>query len=122
MLFRSVDYLQTIDDTRNKPVYLMGRGDMAVAALYCGIQDARVAGLILENLPSTHLDGGPILGIMQALDIPQAVGLMAPRKVALVNPSHSFWNWPSLAYQRAGCAANLIMADSTKAACEAVTR
>jgi hypothetical protein len=118
----AVEYLSGIEELTSCRVYLLACGDMAAAALYCALQDERVAGLILKGLPSSHLDGAPVLGVLRALDIPHAVGLMAPRKVALVDPGHSFWTWPSRAYERLGCSENLVMASDLRQAMAALLK
>ncbi len=104
----AVDYLLGLDALKGYEIYLYGKGDAGVAALYRGILDERIAGVILEDAPGSHLDGAPILGILRAFDMPQAVGLMAPRKVALINPGHTTWTWPSRVYERLGCRENFI--------------
>ncbi|MBN1672857.1 MAG: acetylxylan esterase [Kiritimatiellae bacterium] len=98
-----VDYLLQLEELKGCEIYLHGRNAGAVAVLYRGIVDERVAGVFLEDLPSSHLYGGSLPGILRAFDIPHAVGLIAPRKVALINPGHNFWTWPATVYERLGC-------------------
>jgi len=88
--------------------------DGAVAALYRGVIDNRVAGVFLEDMPNSHTVGGPIPGILKSFDIPEAVGLMAPRKVALIRPGHSFWSWPLRVFKRLGCEENFITVDDPR--------
>ena len=104
----AVDYLLEQDEMKERELYLYGKGDSGVAALYRGLLDERIAGVILEDVISSHIDGSPILGILRSMDIPQAVGLMAPRKVALVNAGHINWTWAARAYERLGCIENFI--------------
>jgi dienelactone hydrolase len=108
----ALNYLFQLDAMKGYEIYLYGKGDAGVAALYRGIQDERVAGVILEDAPRSHLDGAPILGILRAFDLSQAVGLMAPRKVALINPGHNGWTWPARVYERLGCPERFITADT----------
>jgi dienelactone hydrolase len=116
----ALDYLSGWAAVKGGEIYLYGRGDAGVAALYRGIIDERIAGVIVDDAPSTHLSASPILGILRAFDMPQAVGLMAPRKVALVNPAHNAWTWPSRVYGRLGCPERLIVSDSMNKAMEAL--
>lgn len=115
----AVDHLAGIKELAGVEIYLYGKAEAGVAALYSGIKDERIAGVILEDPPSSHLDGAPILGILRAFDMPQAVGLMAPRKVALVNPSHNGWTWPGRVFDRLGCPERFIEAATLQ---EAVTK
>ena len=55
-----------------------------------------------------------MLGILRAFDMPQAVGLMAPRKVALITPGNHVWTWPSRVYERLGCAERFIMSPDVR--------
>ena len=112
----AVDYLAGLKELAGFEIYLYGKADAGVAALYSAIKDERIAGVILEDAPSSHLDGAPVLGILRAFDMPQAVGLMAPRKVALVNPCHNGWTWPGRVYDRLGCQGKFIEAATLQAA------
>ncbi len=97
-----LDFVCQQPEYAGRDLYLYGRGEGAVAALYHAIRDERICGVVLDDMVSTHQDGAPITGILRAFDIPEAVGLMAPRKVHLVNAGHSNWNWPSRVYERLG--------------------
>ncbi len=112
----ALDYIAGLEEVKDCEIYLHGRGDAGVAALYRGILDERITGVIAEDVPSTHLDGAPVLGILRAFDMPEAVGLMAPRKVALVTAGHNNWNWPTRVYGRLGCPQNLIKANTLSSA------
>ncbi|HRU05601.1 MAG TPA: acetylxylan esterase [Candidatus Brocadiia bacterium] len=94
---------------QGKRIVLHGRGDAAVACLYHALMHEDIAGLALENLPSSHRRGGYILGILRIMDLPHALGLMAPRPVAVVNIGKMSNNhWAKRAYERLGCAGNLL--------------
>ncbi len=97
-----LDFLEAQPEHAGRDLYLYGRGEGAVAALYQALRDERIRGVVLEDMVSTHADGAPITGILRAFDIPEAVGLVAPRKVLLVNAGHSNWNWPRRVYERLG--------------------
>lgn len=112
----ALDHLCGIRDLKGHEIYIYGKAEAGVAALYRGLIDERIAGVILEDAPSSHLYGAPIIDILKAFDMPQAVGLMAPRKVALVNPAHNAWTWPKRAYERLGCPEHFIEAGSLREA------
>jgi hypothetical protein len=116
----AVEYLLGRPEVKGRSVYLHGSGDAGVAALYYALLDERIAGVALEDVPSSHLDGAPILGVLGVCDMPQAVGLMAPRKAAMVNQGHSFWTWPARAYERVACSRNLIMASDLRKAIQSL--
>lgn len=112
----ALDFLTGRLDHPDCEVVLYGRGEAGVAALYLGLMDERVSGVILEDAPQSHLDGAPLPAVLRTLDLPQAVGLMAPRKMVLINPAHRNWNWAARAYGRLGVSGNLIEADSLRQA------
>lgn len=113
-----VDYLHTLEELQGVGIYLAGRGEAGIAALYSSLFDERIAGMILEDPPGSHRTNAPVLGILRLLDLPQAVGLMAPRPVALVCPVYSNWSWPERLYQRLGCPEKFIMTENTRTAFE----
>lgn len=104
------------------PVILYGRGDAAAACLYHALTDPMVAGLVLEDLPASHRFGAPLIGVMRLLDLPHALGLMAPRPVALVNGGHSVESWATRVYNRLGEGSRLTIAPTLTAAFAAVAK
>ena len=81
-------------------LFLHGKGESALASLLVALVDEHIAGVVLEDLPGSFEDRCPVMGILRVLDIPQAVGLLAPRPVVLVNPGDTNWSWPVRAYKR----------------------
>ena len=107
-----------------KQVYLYGRGDAGIACLYHALFDERIAGVVAEDLPASHHGGGYILGILRVLDLPQAIGLMAPRPVGLVNmASTCSMHWATRVYDRLGVRGRLVRQPcSLKATLDAIGR
>lgn len=101
-LASAIAYLRRTEPFRDMDFYLHGRGEGAVAALHYALQDDAIRGVILEDLPNSHGDGAPVAGIMTRYDIPEMVGLLAPRKVALINPAQGNWNWPTRVFNILG--------------------
>ena len=101
--------LKTIPTVQGRRLILHGRGEGAIAMLYHALlhpEDADIAGLILEDLPSSHDHTDfQIMTILRILDLPQAVGLLAPLPTALVNPEggmNFLWNFVTRAHARLG--------------------
>ncbi len=84
-LQHAMDFARTLDYIQERPIYLFAKADAAVACLYHALFDQTVAGLVLDDLPATHREGGHLLGILPTMDIQHALGLVAPRPLALVN-------------------------------------
>jgi hypothetical protein len=104
-----MDRFLDLEEVRGSSLFLYGRGDAAVACLYYALQDHRVAGVVLDEPPVSHREGAPIPGILRHLDIEQAIGLMAPRPVALVTASHGWRSWARRAYRRLGVEERFVM-------------
>jgi hypothetical protein len=101
---RLLAFIRDLPEARGKPIHLYGRGDAGVACLYHAILDEGISGVVAEKIPGSHRQGGHILGILRVLDLQHAVGLLAPRPVALIEmgPSHRMF-WGERLYQRLGC-------------------
>lgn len=73
---------------------LRGRGSAAGIALYAGVWEPTVNELVLDSLPSSHRSGPYLMGVLRVLDVPQALSLVFPRKVLLMNVKTEDWSWP----------------------------
>lgn len=82
------------------PIFLHGRGESAVAALLAALFEETIAGVVLEELPWSFADRSAMIGVLRVLDIPHAIGLLAPRPAVLINQGHGNWSWPTRAYRR----------------------
>jgi hypothetical protein len=64
---------------------LLGKGEAGVIAAYAALFDKRITEVILQDPPTTHDDGPHFLNVRRVLDIPDAIGLLAPdTKVTVV--------------------------------------
>lgn len=112
----AINALSKFEDTKDCDIFLYGRSDSGVAALYRGLIDKRVKGVILEDPPGTHRDGSPIIGVLRAFDIHEAIGLMAPRKVALITHGHKRCMWSQRVYERIGYPKRMLLASDLRQA------
>ena len=87
-------------------IYLAGEGAAAVLAGYAGLLEPDIAGLVLARPPASHTDPAapPLLGVLRVLDIPQAIGLLAPRPVTLLDAPAECRQTVADIYRRAGAA------------------
>jgi len=104
----------------NLPLFLHGRGESAIAALLAAVLDETISGVVLEELPWSFADRSALIGVLRVLDIPHALGLLAPRPAFLINPPHGNWTWPRRAYTRLGCAENHAEVVDLRAALERI--
>ena len=89
-------------------IFLYGRGDAGVAALYQAALDETLAGVVAEAAPASHRDGAYLPGILRVMDLDHAAGLVGPRPVALINQAPGRQYWASRLYQRLGCSERYI--------------
>ncbi len=98
-----IDFINSLPYIHDHGIYLYGKGEMGVAAIYATLLDERVKGVVADSIPSSHRMGAYIPGILKIMDIDHAIGLLAPRPVELVKPAQGRNNWSQRVYARLGC-------------------
>jgi hypothetical protein len=58
---------------------LIGKGRMSVLAAYAALLDERVTRVVLHSPTTTHLDGPHLLNVLRFTDLPETLGMLAPR-------------------------------------------
>ena len=120
------DILSALKAIRNRKlseerrIILYGRGGTAGAVLYAALLDDSIDAVVLEDLPNSHLKGAYLIDVLATLDIEHALGLMAPRPVALVNFEKQRSIWAERAYSRIGSETRLTFHASLAKALESV--
>jgi dienelactone hydrolase len=86
------------------PVYLVGENASAVLAVYAALLEPDIAGLILSQPPATHMnESAPVLlNVLRVCDIPEAVGMLAPRPLTLVADQPNLTAKVATIYRAAG--------------------
>ncbi len=107
-------YIKTIDELRTHDIVLHGKADAGVAVIYAAMLDESVSAVVAEDVPASHFEGSAIPGVLRAIDLPIAAGLLAPRKLALIARGHGNWNWTSAAYRRTGVESSLVVAQNAR--------
>lgn len=79
---RAVDALRAEQGVDPERVMVAGEGMAAGLALYAAILDERIEQVALIRPPASHRDGPVFLGVLRHLDMPEAVALVAPRRVS----------------------------------------
>jgi len=93
-----------------KGIYLWGKGDLAIPALYAAVADERVAGVLLEDAPGHHSSETALFRVLRYADVPQAAALLFPRPVFFLGKKSSEFGWTENVYRLLGqptrCAAS----------------
>jgi hypothetical protein len=108
---RVVAALRSMPELQGQSLCLYGKGDAGAACLYIALLDEAVAGVVAHSLPISHLEGAPIVGIVPVLDIPHAIGLLAPRPCAIPGFGVVRGLWAEMAYLRMGCIDRFLWGD-----------
>ncbi len=83
-------------------IYLWGRGELAIPALYAAVVDTRVAGVFLENAPDHHESETALFRILRYADVPQAAALLFPRPIVFTGTSARGFAWTREVYRTLG--------------------
>ena len=79
-------YVREIGQGSN-PVCLAGEGPAGALAAYAALLEPNVAEVFLFHPPSSHMeDSAPaLLNVLRVCDVPEVVGMLAPRPVSIVS-------------------------------------
>lgn len=83
---------------------LIGRGQAGILAAYAALFEPSISEVVIVDPPVSHKDGPYFLNVLRVLDIPEALGLLAPRKLTLVNAKDKAFDRTAEIYKLAGAA------------------
>ena len=110
-VLRCVQMLRGLEGVAQQKIVIAARGEMGAIAAYAAFLDDRIEGVLLEDPPATQNapsqpDGrGPALEMLNCLritDLPQVVGLLFPRTVAVMGEVPDTYGWARDLYRRLG--------------------
>jgi cephalosporin-C deacetylase-like acetyl esterase len=86
------------DDNR-----LVARGQAGIIAAYAALFEPSIKEVIIVNPPTSHRDGPIFLNVLRVLDIPEALGMLAPNvKLTLINAKDKAFDRTAQLYKLAG--------------------
>jgi len=93
---------------------IAGRGQAGIVAAYAALFEPAIEEVVAVEPPPSHMPlmpggayGPPLLNVLRVLDIPEALGCLAPRRLALVGGSARAFDRTGAIYQLAGAADRL---------------
>ncbi len=89
-------------DGNELTIGVAGRGPAGILGVYAALFESCITEVFLVDPPATHRDGPTLLNVLRVLDIPDAIGLLAPRHVTLVNRGNDAFRRTEVAYAAAG--------------------
>jgi dienelactone hydrolase len=97
------------DETHGKAAWkVVGRGEMGILAAYAALFEPAIQEVVVIDPPATHRDGPIFLNVLRILDIPDALGLLAPRRLTLVNARDTAFDKTVQIYHVAGAGRQLM--------------
>ena len=87
---------------------LIGHGQAGVLAAYAALFEPSIKEIVLIDPPSSHKDGPIFLNVLRVLDIPDALGMLAPRKLTIIGGKDKAFDKTAEIYKRAGAADKFI--------------
>ena len=91
-------------DKAHRTLCLAGEGAAGVLAAYAALLEPTIGEVLLSHPPSSHMsDKAPaLLNVLRVIDIPEAVGMLAPREVTVIGAEHDAFNLTKQIYIAAG--------------------
>jgi hypothetical protein len=92
----------TEDDKGVREWKVIGRGQAGVIAAYAALFEPCVREVIVVDPPASHRDGPIFLGVLRVLDTPDALGMLAPVPLTLVDAKDKAFDRTAQIYKIAG--------------------
>jgi len=89
-------------DPRERTIAVAGRSQAGIIAAYAAMNELCIAEVVAVEPPATHIEGPHFLGVLKILDIPDALGLLAPKYLTLVGATNSAFERTLIAFKVAG--------------------
>jgi dienelactone hydrolase len=97
-----------LKEKENADLAVVGVGQGGVLAAYAALFEPGIKEVILIDPPASHRDGPIFLNVLRVLDVPEALGLLAPDvKLTLVNARDKAFDRTAEIYKLAGAADRL---------------
>jgi cephalosporin-C deacetylase-like acetyl esterase len=86
---------------------VIGRGQAGVLAAYAALFEPSIKEVVIIDPPTSHTEGPIFLNVLRVLDIPDALGLLAPTPLTLINVKDNSFERTEQIYKLAGAQAKL---------------
>jgi cyanophycinase len=106
----AVTAVRWLQATRGRPGWaIAGRGKAGILAAYAALFEPSIIDVTVVDPPVSHREGPFFLGVLRVLDIPEALGLLAPRPLTLMSTREEDFRRTVRIYKLAGAADQLKM-------------
>ena len=93
------------------PVRAIGRGTAGVLALYAALLESSIEEVVAVSPPASHHEGPHFIDILRVCDVADAMGCLAPRKLALIGAPTELAKRVETIYTAAGARDRLTVRD-----------
>jgi len=88
---------------------VIGRGQAGILTAYAALFEPSIKEVVIIDPPKSHKEGPCFLNVLRVLDIPEALGLLAPDvKLTLINARDPAFDWTAALYRLAGAAEKFV--------------
>lgn len=93
-----------LDSKKEKSTHwkLLARGRGGIIAAYAALFEPSISEVVIVDPPASHREGPIFLNVLRVLDIPDALGMLAPRPLTLVNAKDKAFDKTAQIYKLAG--------------------
>ena len=97
-------YLAGGESGEKQRVFVAGKGAAGLIAAYAAALDDSIAGATIVDPPASHMDATApqFLNVLRVCDVPDALGLIAPRPLTIVRSEAGSFSKTTAAYEAAG--------------------
>ncbi len=95
-------------DENNTPIVVAGRGQAGVLGAYAAIFEPAINEVVAVEPPASHKEGPIFLNVLRVFDVPEALGLLAPKKLTLIGARDRAFERTAKLFATAGVAGNFI--------------
>lgn len=100
-LIAATKYMQK---EKKAPERVVGVGTAGILVAYAALFEPSIKEVVIIDPPKSHRDGPIFLNVLRVLDIPDALGLLAPRRLTLINAKDKVFDRTAEIYRLAGAA------------------
>ncbi|WP_397568504.1 alpha/beta hydrolase family protein [Schlesneria sp. T3-172] len=89
-------------DGNELTIGVAGRGTAGVLGVYAALLESCISEVLVVDPPASHRQGPALLNVLRVLDVPDAIGLLAPRHATLIDAESEAFGRTEQAYRAAG--------------------
>ena len=89
-------------DSAARTIAVVGQGQAGVLGAYAALNETSIAEVIAVEPPASHREGPHFLSVLRVLDIPDALGLLAPKHLTLIGTKNEAFERTLAAFKAAG--------------------